>query len=701
MNEDQQVTKKIQDAIAPLQTEISERNAYIQRRDDFIYGQSLMSSIANNVVAGGDKTPYNWLERVVDIHVSQLMGRSFQMYSTYNKRDLSMADDINDPQQKQQDIMINKRLKANADARRDFCVGIIRDNGGEELFQLGAQSGSAFGFTVYKSWLGLDDNGKVDTKKPWNMEMIENLNNFYALWSSDNFREVDGYVYMDQISITSANSTYGDYLEEGESFITSLTGNIGQNPNPANTIPEQGTRPMVDRIEFTGKLECIRGDDGDLYECQPGDETEVNILTVGGKIVRIVTEEDHLPRYKIIPNQKIVRRPWGLADVSETCIEVNRTYLERMSDWITLGNKVLYPKWSAINFDTSTVPKPKSRTAEMIPMDQDQSIKLIDAPTQFGYEYPKLIDQLTNEFIRAARISRVLFDDPAAAASNSNQALMTSMKGTIDAVEKKQQIWQAALTDMFEDALRTLGKNLESVKSFVDEDDWKLYVKWPSVLRKEDPVYQQMLINRFNIGSLSVETLLEEEGVMDPGEELDRIRDNMSDPVTAAIMGRQLPVLAQQVITPPPDPNAPKEPEIKHTVNWRADLTPQQEANLASTMPGFQDGPFGMSMGPQGNQGLAAQENTDNAGFLNGNPFKGGTAITKDEKGNPIPNPAVKKDNKKGVDSKDGTAPPSQVATPDANNPAAPTPASLPGSGAPTPVSPQGAINQTTQNNGG
>lgn len=686
MNEDRVILQKVIDQILPLQSEIATRNDYIQRRDDYIYGDSLMKNAT--FTTNGDKTLYNWLERVVDIHVSQLMGRGVQIYSTYDKRDLSVAADIQDPKQMDEDKLVNKRLKANADARRQFVQAIIDDNGGEELFQTGAESGAGFGFTVYKSYLGDSD------EKPWHIEMLENLQNYWAIWSSDNFREKDGDVYMDQISPSYAYRTYGEYLDSGETFETNPMGTIPLDPNPAATVQAAGNQPMVTRIEFTGYLPEVRGEDGELYKCDPGEETKVNLLLVGGKVCRTETDENKIPRYYVIPNRRAQRRPWGLADVTDTCIEVNRTYIERMSDWITLGNKLLFTKFKAIGFEATTVPAWKPRTTEAIPMDQDQDIRPIDKGGDTTYQFETVNDRLMSEFIRSARISRVLFDDPQASASNSNQALMTSMKGTIDAVEKKQQIWQHVLTDMFEDALRTVVTKYDQLKEFIEGDEnWSLYVKWPSILRKEDPTYQQMLLNRFNAGTISVDSFLEEQGTDDPGEEMDRIRDNMADTVPAAILGRQLPALAQSLINPAPDPNAPKPPEIKHTVNWRADMTPQQEANLASTMPGFQDGPFGMSMGPQGNQGLAAQENTDNAGFLDGNPFKGGTAITRGPNGEEIPNPA-----QKGVDSKDGTAAPAAVATPGENTEGQGV-VSQPGSGAPA-VSPQGAIDQANQQAG-
>ncbi len=688
--QDEIITAKVAALMSPYQSEISKRNVEIQKRDDYIYGEALMRNAT--FATNGDRTEYNWLERLVDIHVSQLMGRGFGVYSTYDKRDLSIAADIEDPKQIENDKMINKRLKMNADARRSLAHSILDENGGEELFQVGAELGSAYGFTVFKSWLG-------DKKKAWNLEALEHPQNFWAIWGSTSYRDMEACVYMYQINSSTAMRQYGRWLKEGETFKTNPEGTIPENPSPESPTEAAGSAQMVTVMEFTGYMPEVKGDNGDLFECDAGEETRINLLIVGGKVMRIETEEEKIPRYYIVPNRRAPRRPWGKADVTSTCIEINRTYIERMSDWVTLGNKLLYTKFKAIGFDVTNAPRWKSRTTEAIPMDADQDIKAIDVPTQFSYEFPSLVGELKENFVRSGRISRVLFDDPQAAGSNSNQALMTSMKGTIDAVEKKQKIWQRFLVDMLDDAVRTLARKYPSIAEFVDgEEDWNFYVKWPSVLRKEDPVYQQMVLNNFNSGGMSVDTLLEEQGVRDPGEELDRIRDNMSDPVTAAIMGRQLPLLAQQTIAPPPDPNAPKPPDIRHSVNWQAQMTPQQEANLAAQM-GFQEGPFGMSMGPQGAAGKAAGENASNEGFIEGNAFAGGTPINRNEKGEEVGN-APTKQNQKGVDSKDGTAPPAQVATPDQNQPGTGV-VSQPGSGQQPPVSAQGALNQSNQNNGG
>jgi hypothetical protein len=255
------------------------------------------------------------------------------------------------------------------------------------------------------------------------------------------------------------------------------------------------------------------------------------------------------------------------------------------------------------------------------------------------------------------------------------------MKPTSDIAEGKKQLWGPIIEQLFTDALETIAsydKDLAEIAT----GDFELKVMWPSVMQKEDPVYQQMLLNRFNSNTISIQSFLELQG--ESKEEIDRIRDEMEDPLTAAINGRILQVLAQNVVAPPSD-----KPEVKTTVNLRGDLTPQQEANHATNL-GFQDGPFPASMGPQGGQGLVAQENQDNQGFLTADAYKGGTPITRGADGQPV-----------GMQAKDtntGQQPQAQIATP-AQNQEGTGVVSQPGSGA-TPVSAQGALNQTNQQAG-
>jgi hypothetical protein len=279
-----------------------------------------------------------------------------------------------------------------------------------------------------------------------------------------------------------------------------------------------------------------------------------------------------------------------------------------------------------------------------------------------------------DQFVKHARVSRVMLDDPSVN-SDSDRALMTQMKPMVDVTREQQTRWSRMLTQMAQDALVAIAPFDPSYKEAVEDSGvWKMKFIWPSVLNKEDQSYQTMFQNRIIGGTISVPSYLEAMGTEDVSEELDRIRDDMEDPIRAAILSRTLQVLAQNKLTPP----GPPQPKVN--VSLRGDLTPQQEGNLAAQQ-GFNDGPFPASIGPQGTQGLTAGENADNVGFLNGNPFQGGTPINRGPDGQPISTAEAAQN-----------APSLQVS----GGEQGPQPVSQTGSGA-TAVSAEGAIRQANQ----
>jgi hypothetical protein len=652
---------QVRSTLGELKTEISERNEKISSRDSYIYGDLLESSL--DIPIGHDHTPVNWLRRTVEIHKIQFMGRPFQVVSTYDTKDNSIATDDED---KQRLTLENKKQKEFAELRKNTVDAIIQDNGGHALFMDGAESASAVGDWVVKAWY--DDEDKKYVLSP-----IEAVENCYAIWKKNDFREFEAFGYVYQISKQSAISDYGC----SETVVTSVLGAplefIGENVQS----PNLSGQPMVTVMEVTGKITGWGSQNGKVKTVSPGNENELNALIIGTEIKRLVDEEKKLPRHYIFPNKKQRRRPWGASDVSEAAININATYVETLSDWRTLASKVNFPKFRGFNFGPDTVvPKFKSRRIQVVPLAEGQDLQLLPTGDANQQDFKSQMDELKEQFVRETGISRVLFDDPSVTL-NSNQALLTSMKPTSDIAESKKQLWTPILQRMFSDAIKVIGEYDETVKELADEEmSWNLKVQWPSVMQKEDPIYQQMLLNRKNAGTMSIQSYLEAQG--ETKEELDRIREEMGDPITAAIHGNQLALVAQALIQPAPDPNAPDKPKV--SVNLRGDLTPAQEANLASTQ-GFQDGPFGATMGPQGNQGMIAQENVDNANFLSGD-YPNQTPVFRDAQGNET-----------------SATPPAQVNT-QANNQEGTGVVSQPGSGATT-TSAQGAINQTTQNNGG
>lgn len=518
-------------AFATVNNEVADRNEKISERDVFIYGDGLETNI--DVPFGHDFTPVNWLRRTVEIHKNMFMGRGFQVISTYDSADLESSADEEDRKRLE---LENNKEKEFAESRKNLIDSIIRDNGGDALWSELAENASAVGDSAVKCYYDEDEDKYV-------ISPIEAIENLYILWDSDNFREKRAVAFVNQVDKTEAIQDYGIPEDTPTSPVGSPLSVIGF------TVPAQiiSSQPMVTILEATGTIPGWASDKGRCKKVKQGDETEMNILIIGNKLIRIVDETKKIPRYYLLPNRKQRRRAWGMSDVSDAAININVTYIETLSDWRTHSSKVNFQKYKAYNFGAgSQMPKYEARKIQVLPLVEGQDIQRLDQGDSNGLDFRQQMDELKEQFVRETGISRVLFDDPSVTL-NSNQALLTSMKPTSDIAEAKKQLWSPVLMELFLDALETIASYKPEIKDLVDpSSNWTLKIMWPSVMQKEDPVYQQMLLNRFNAGTMSIQSFVEAQG--ETKEEIDRIRDEMTDPLTAAILGKQMPLLSQTLI---------------------------------------------------------------------------------------------------------------------------------------------------------
>lgn len=640
-----------------LQPEIAERNMRIARNDQFIYGDKLKKSL--NIPLGHDLTEVNWLRRAVEIHRSQFMGRGFAVDSSYQALDPQNAADDQDKQRIQ---IENEKAKGFAAMRREIIESIIRDNDADSFWASAAENASAVGDTVIKGWYD-EEKGK------YCLEIVESIENFYSLWNKDNYRHHDAVGYIYQITKQNAIDWYGVSQDVqlsplGSPLSVLVAGQVFQ---------YMSMQPMVTIMEITGKIEGWASKNGRLYRVNPGKETKVNAIIVGDTLYQLIDSPKYMPHYYILPNKHARRRPWGLPDISEAAIQINLTYIEALSDWRTVASKVNFPKFKGIGFAPGVQPpKPRSRTVEVLPLADGQDIQPISMSQSAELAAPDFRNQLSemeNQFVREVGISRQLFDMPDGP-DNSNPAAITAMRSISDITAAKRALWEPILTKMFNDALETLAYWDDSIRQVVrDSNPWHVKISWPSNLNADDPTYQTMKLNQFNTGILSLQTLLEEIGY--DKQELDRIREEMNDPVLASIHGHMLGALAQALLTP----QGPADPKV--SINLRGDLSPEQEANLAYSR-GFNNGPFGPTAAPQGNAGLTAEDNLMNQGYITGKQNSGGMPVNNTPQSAPQGAPLIQSNGQSG----------SQGIM------------SQPGSGA-APVTPQGSINQQTQQQGG
>lgn len=660
--------------LGSLVGEIAQRNTQIQTNDSYVYGDYLQRSL--RVPPGHDFTPVNWLRRVCEIHRTQTIGDGFTVSSSYHGIDVDAAFD---PNEKPQLTLQNNKMKDYAESRNKLFQSILRDNGGDSLFANMAENGSAVGFSVLKAWYDKDE-GK------YCLHMVEAVENFYAVWSSNDFRKASFHAYVYQVDKQTAIKDY----DANQNVATSPLGMPLVPPTAVGVSQYYSTQPMVTIMEITGKVEgwCVDGN-GTLTKCAIGSETEMNCFIVGNDIKQIITDKRYLPKYYVFPNKLARRRPWGQPDISSSAIAINQSYIETLSDWRTVQSKVNFPKFKAFGFGQDIqLPKPKPRTVEIIGLGENQDIQPLQNPNSDAnteLDFQRTMAELKEAFVRETGISQQLFDIPDSASTNSAQAGMLAMKSISDQVEARRQLWSPVIEKMFYDALDCLALWDDNIKDLIQDDtDWYIRVQWPPAMRQDDPNFQMMLLNRINAGLMSVQSFFEAMGI-NAKEEIDRMSDEMDNPITAAMHGKLLSMLAEFKIAGPPTSAPPKV-----AISLRGDLTPEQESNLASQHE-FGDGPnFGPSSGPQGELGIRATDDAVNTGKITGQPYNTGNPVI--QGGQPVPGgPAA---------AAGGSSPqaPSMI-TPPSNNQPGQQPVSQPGSGA-TSNGPQGNINQTAQRRG-
>lgn len=665
---------EVKSQFSSLTGEIAMRNGQIQENDAYIYGDLIERRL--NIPAGHDFTPVNWLRRTVEIHRTQFMGQGFTATTTYTPDDPQTVE--GDDQATTQMEIENDKKKAYSESRRKILHGVFSDNGGDAFWAQAAENASAIGDTVVKGWYD-------EAKGKYILQQVEAVEHIYALWSRDDYRKHDAIAFIQQLSKQNAIKDYG----VPDDVSTSPLGFPLVVLSTANIQNYISTQQMVTLMEVTGYLQGWCSYNGVIKRCNIGDETKINVTIVGNEIYQLIDDPKKVPYYYIYPNKRERRRPWGRSDITKAAININVTYIEALSDWRTVSSKVNFPKWKAFGFAPGVqFPKPKPRTVEMLPLVQGQDLQPLEQPNSAALgeqDFLHQMNELQNQFIREVGISRNLFDMPDGP-SNSAQAELTAMKSTSDLTDAKRQLWTPILEEMCTDILNTLALHDDNINEVVTGDkDWVVQIAWPPMMNKDDPTYHAMQINMFHAGLLSVETLLENMGY--DKQELDRIRNEMEDKVTAAIHGNLLGEIASLMLINPQS-MAPKV-----NVNLRGDLSPEDVGNITYER-GLDSGPFPATVGPQGNPGLTATDNSMNQGLTTGGK-PGAMAVQKGVGGG---QPDVSAGNAAATQASQNSGAAAQLTTQSQNQPGT-QPISQPGSGAPA-VTPQGAINQKNQRRG-
>lgn len=513
------VVSAIQGKVKELETEISERNDYMNTRDDVLYDSDYLINELQ-IKAGFDATKYNFLPRAIDIHKSQVMGRGFNIITRYDKEDISVLDDSEDKELVEKEAMITNKKRAIAAANAKKGVeDTIEDNGGFAIFTDMAGVGSSYGHGIIKKWYDADENAVK-------VVALESPQLYRAGWKDTNFRDRDFDVISYQISTDAADKKYKSKLPNGvDSF------KPDEQLDNTDTLVKQTSRSMVSVVDFSGSIPGVN--DGEPFHA----------MVVGNYLVGYETNRDFIPKYYLFPNRVKYRRPWGASDISDESISINQSYIQRMSDYTTLIDKILFPKIKFKGYESINLPKAEPREVQGFAMGLDQDMEILQF-SPMTYPYDRVISEIKESLFRSLGLGRVLIDDPTVS-FESNQAMMTGMKSTVDIAEDKQNRWKNTIVELLEDIYQDLLKHNAKFRESIGGEDVRFDIEWPSVLRKEDSSYRTMLFNDVTRGLSSFETYLNKTGCPDASEEMDRVKSEMKDPVLGAILSANLRMVNQ------------------------------------------------------------------------------------------------------------------------------------------------------------
>lgn len=572
------LVQAIKEEINSLKFDISTRNSYVDELDNILFDDNhILSGL--DVPKGHDLTKYNFLRRAWEIHSCQAGGRGFSIFSKFNKESL---DGLEEGTPEYEEILLRNKAEIDkSSARTNVARAIFDDNGGRSLVRKVSDIAGAYGFCVIKGYL--------DENDIYRFIPLEKPKSYIAGWSSDNFKERDFDACVYQISYSKARRTYGEYIEEGDDFV--LASNDGNTSDPLSMLKDADTgtsretsRKMVTVLEYTGYL-------GGIEEYLPDmKDRPFSALIVGNKIVAFRT--NRLPKYYMFINKEVPGKAYGESDISKEAIDINKTYILLMSRYMAILDRSTFSILKAINFKPTNIPTLKAGRSHIVPMTAEQDLSAVGMNV-VTYPYDRVLNEQKEALFRVLGLGRVLIDDPRVS-FESSQALMIGMKSTIDIAEYKQSRWEPLFVQMLNDAIIELSKISPELRATLDESgDPQIFIKWPSILRKEDASYRTMWLNDFSRGAISLQTYLETIGIDDIDEEMDRIASTMKDPVLGAIPAgnlRQINALEIEKKLGAMQQEQPQQPQANHPMLTAENNQPEaqpmsQPGSGAPTVP--------------------------------------------------------------------------------------------------------------------
>ena len=463
---------------------------------------------------GGDQWPEDLLERPGKLHITANIIRAFV---DTEARLLAIPPRLTLPPNMGMDDALARR----AEATEKLFQKYLDMSGFEEWSFTFNQIKSLYGFAVLKPFWN------VDTKSP-DVEVVEQPQNIIFGWGDSDFRSIDWAIYYYRISRAQASRNWGidrKTLSEGQALIEKLGGGDHADPVETVSISARQGRNITDyeRSHVTVFDYWFVDKDGIV----------TNALIVSGKMVEL-TPHPEMPVVPYIPVES--EHEPGSPDghgIAELLLDVQMGINRAFSHYAQHVWDQTDPAYQLVGDGAPSVIPPGTvpESGEAVAPGPGARWEEIRSGVN-TFPFDALINQYWTTAHRITGLSEILFGAPPAS-QTSGRALQAQLDSSINRLSPKRTRYYEGLRGLlrfWHFMTMKVNPRIDGIpvkKVITGLNNWKIVA--PEITPRDVIEHTQNIMDKVNGKLISLESAMDEIGVDNPLQEIDKIMAERSN----------------------------------------------------------------------------------------------------------------------------------------------------------------------------
>lgn len=511
----------------PLDVELLARHRYGSGRSDSLYRRNRYEELHRwYAPIGGDQWPEDIFDRPGKMHITSNIVRRF---CDTEARLLSKPPRITVRAQ------VDPIMARKAEATEKLFNRFLDQSGFRNWFFTLEQTKTVYGIGVLKPFWN------ADTKAP-DVVVVEQPQNIMFGWGDSEFIGLDWTIYHYRISKLQAKLRYKECPDE---YFETSPDNLALGTGKADHGDPLAQIPVLVSGRNETEYEMQQVEVWDYWYLDP-DGKVMSAILINGHIVEGPTAHSEYPAipYILIEHDHEMGSPDGRG-TAELLIDIQDGLNRAVSHYAQYVWDNSDPAYQLTGEDAPmTVPDGLvPRAGELVAPGARTRIELINTGVN-NFPFDALINAYMALAHKVTGLSEILFGQPAAG-GDTGRALAVQLESSINALEPKRNrsytglqtllmMWHYMMMSKNPEVTGavTMPEGIEMpalhAKDIIEGlNDWVIIA--PEITPRDVREHTMNTIDKVNMKLLSTQSAMDEIGVENPLEELDRIRDERSD----------------------------------------------------------------------------------------------------------------------------------------------------------------------------